>query len=465
MRIVYVLALTLLCACAVGPDYVRPAVETPLAYKETKDWKIAAPKEDAPRGSWWAVYKDPVLDDLESKVAVSNQNLRAAEAAYRQAHALAEEANAALFPTVTATPSATRSGDAGTGVAKNTFHVNAAANWELDVWGRIRRTVEASEANAAASAADLAAAKLSAEAELAGDYFQLRTQDELKRLLDETVENYKETLKITHNQYKSGVVAETDVASAETQLETTRAQAINVGVARAQLEHAIAVLIGKAPSEFSIAPAPLNTMAVVTPAGVPSTLLERRPDIAAVERRMMAANAQIGVAVAAYYPAVTLSASAGLASSTLDNLLKTSSGVWSFGPGLAETLFDAGARQSAVEAARAAYDESVANYRQTVLAAFAGVEDQLATLRILEQQAAVQEKAVKAAQKAERLVLNQYKSGIVPYSSVIVAENLALANEQTALTLRQNRLNASVQLIKALGGGYSEDRGQGSDVR
>src|SRR6266851_1608066 len=423
------LALTMLAAvsaCAVGPDYQRPEAAVPAAYKETNGWKPSEPQDLASRGAWWSIYDDAVLDGLARQIEISNQTLKAAEAAFRQARAIVGEGRASFFPTVT-----------------------------LDVWGRIRRTVESDVAGAQASAADLAAARLSAQATLVTDYFQLRIDDELKRLLDDTVEAFARALQITQNRYAQGISARSDVASAQAQLEQTRSQAINVGIQRAQLEHAIAVLIGKPPAEFAIAPVPLKTVVPVMPPGLPSTLLERRPDIAAAERRMQAANAQIGVAVAAYFPTLTLSGSYGFVSSALDTLLRASNAVWSFGPQLAETAFDGGLRAAQVEAARATYDQNVADYRQTVLAGFQQVEDELAALRILEQQAAVQDAAVRAAQEAERLIFNPYVAGTVAYTSVITAQTTALADRQNALTILQNRLVASTVLVEALGGGWS----------
>jgi len=466
------LALTMLAAvsaCAVGPDYQRPEAAVPAAYKETNGWKPSEPQDLASRGAWWSIYDDAVLDGLARQIEISNQTLKAAEAAFRQARAIVGEGRASFFPTVTLDGSGQRSGQGSgaggtsgtsrTSVSRsrvaNQFNLTAAASWELDVWGRIRRTVESDVAGAQASAADLAAARLSAQATLVTDYFQLRIDDELKRLLDDTVEAFARALQITQNRYAQGISARSDVASAQAQLEQTRSQAINVGIQRAQLEHAIAVLIGKPPAEFAIAPVPLKTVVPVMPPGLPSTLLERRPDIAAAERRMQAANAQIGVAVAAYFPTLTLSGSYGFVSSALDTLLRASNAVWSFGPQLAETAFDGGLRAAQVEAARATYDQNVADYRQTVLAGFQQVEDELAALRILEQQAAVQDTAVRAAQEAERLIFNQYVAGTVAYTSVITAQTTALADRQNALTILQNRLVASTVLVEALGGGWS----------
>ena len=453
------LALVTLASCEVGPDYERPSAPVPASFKEIDGWKPSQPQDAASGTAWWSVYKDPLLEDLEQQIDISNQTLKASEAAYRQASALVQESRSAFFPTVGANTSAVRSGNGGgqTGHAtyKSQFTLTGDLSWEIDVWGRIRREVEASYASAQASAADLAAARLSAQSALATDYLDLRINDELRRLLDATADADEKSLQITQNRYAQGTAAKSDVAQALAQVEGVRAQLINVGVQRAQLEHAIAVLIGKPPSDFSIAPTPLDVGVPVVPPGVPSTLLERRPDIAASERAAAAANAQVGVAVAAYYPAITLSASYGLVSSAIQNLFRASNAVWSVGPQLAETVFDAGLRSAQVAAARATYDQTIANYRQTVLAAFQQVEDQLAALRILERQAEVQGRAVKASEEAEALILNQYKAGTVAYTNVITAQTVSLGNKQTALAILQSRLTASVVLMEALGGGWT----------
>ncbi|HEX7966809.1 MAG TPA: efflux transporter outer membrane subunit, partial [Stellaceae bacterium] len=447
----------LLTACAVGPDYQRPPAPVPAQYKE-EGWKVGEP-QDADRGPWWSIYNDPVLDGLERQVDISNQNLRASEAAFRQARAIVAQARAGYYPTVGLSASAQRSGSGTggrivgtstgtTGVARTgggsgnatLYDLTASATWTLDVWGRIRRLVEADIASAQASAADLAAARLSAQAQLATAYFGLRAADEQKRILDSTVVAYTQSLQIARNQHNAGVAGLADVISAQTQLETTQAQAIAVGVQRAQFEHAIAVLTGKPPAELGIEPAQMATQVPVIPAGMPSTLLERRPDIAAAERLMASANAQIGVATAAYYPDLTLSASYGYSSFMFDNLLSAANRFWAVGPQLAETLFDGGLRGAQVEQTRAAYDQNVALYRQTVLTGFQQVEDQLAALRILAQQAEVQALAVRDANEAVRLTLNQYKAGTVPYTSVITAQAIALGNEETAVTILQGRL-------------------------
>jgi NodT family efflux transporter outer membrane factor (OMF) lipoprotein len=454
----------LLAACTVGPDYKKPDAPVPASYKELGGWKPSEPQDLASRGNWWSVYGNPVLDALEAQVDVSNQTLKANEAAYRQAVAALQLANASFFPVLTAGAAGQRARSSGGTrssfgpVVANQFSSSLGASWDIDVWGKVRRAVEGAGATAQANAADLAAARLSAQAALASDYFTLRAEDELKRLLDATAAGYAQSLQITKNQYASGVAARSDVVQAQTQLDQTRAQAIATGVQRAQLEHAIAVLIGKPPAEFSIAPVVGLPPLPSVPVGVPSALLERRPDIAAAERRMAAANAQIGVAVSAYYPTLSLTGSYGFASTMLDQLFKASNAVWSVGPQLAETLYDAGARSAQIEEARAAYDQDVATYRQTVLAGFQEVEDQLASLRVLADQAEVQAKAVASAAEAEQLVLNQYKAGTVAYTSVVTAQATTLLNRQTALSIEQNRLTASAALIQALGGGWESSQ-------
>lgn len=452
---------TLLAACSVGPDYVRPTMEAPAAYKETGDWKVAEPKDHLPRGKWWEIFGDAQLNALEEQVAISNQNVRLAEARFRQAQALVQGARSAYFPTLNGTLSSTRSHPSagsttrtvGTGVLTNDT-LSLDAGWEVDVWGRVRRNVESNEASAQASAADLEGARLSAQAALAQDYFLLRVSDTQKRLLDDTVAAYAKSLEMTRNRYASGVASRADVVQAETQLKSTQAQALDVGVQRAQLEHAIAILIGKAPADFAIAPETYAATLPPIPVGVPSELLERRPDIAAAERRAAAANAQIGVAKSAFFPSLTLSASAGYQSSTLANWFTLPNRFWSVGPAIAQTLFDAGLRQSQTEQAEASFDASIATYRQTVLGGFQEVEDNLAALRILEQEAQVQEEAVKAARQSVAITTNQYKAGIVSYLNVVTVQATALSNERTAMDILGRRLSASVLLVKALGGGW-----------
>jgi NodT family efflux transporter outer membrane factor (OMF) lipoprotein len=462
-----------LTGCTLGPNYARPTVEAPATYKEAQDWKPAEPRDNEPRGNWWIVFNDPQLDRLLAQVEVSNQTIKAAEARVREARALTEQAQAAYFPIVTASANATRSGGrAGVGSnansningsqvsggPRNNFNVALDVNWELDLWGRVRRTVEAGEATAQASVADLEAAKLSAQAQLAIDYFLLRAVDAEIRLFADTVAAYEKSLQLTRNQYAVGVAARSDVALAETQLKSTQAQAIDATVQRAQLEHAIAVLVGKPPSDFSIAAEDVSTTFPKIPPEVPSELLERRPDIAAAERRTAAANAQVGVTEAAFFPSLTLSATGGFQSSVLSQLFSLPSRYWSLGPALAQTIFDAGLRQAQTAQAMAVYDENVANYRQTVLAGFQEVEDNLAALRILEQEAAVQDEAVKSAREALTITLNQYRAGIANYLAVVVAQASALTNERSALVILGRRLTASVTLVKALGGSW--DAGQ-----
>lgn len=462
------LALIALSACTVGPNYQKPSAVIPARYKEAEGWKPATPKEVASGETWWSVFLDPALDALESQVDVSNETLKSAEAAYREAQALVAEARAGYFPTLGLDGSATRSGTGSgavssgsahgssrSGVEVNSFAATATASWVPDIWGSIRRTVESNVANAQASAADLAAAQLSAQAALAADYFQLRIADEDKRLLDATIVAYQESLRITQNKYNAGTAAQTDVATARAQLENTQAQEIAVGVQRAQFEHAIAVLIGKAPADFSIAPAPLITTVPITPSGLPSALLERNPTIAADERAMATANAKIGVAVAGYFPTFTLGASYGQSSSMLNTLFTSASSLWSFGlSDVSLPVFNGGLTAAQVRFARATYDQTVADYRQAVLTAFQQVEDQLAASRILEQQAAAEAAAVDDAKLAEQLALNQYLAGTVDYTTVVTAQATSLASQQTALTVLQNRFVASVDLIEALGGGW-----------
>ena len=477
--------LGLIASCAVGPDYKRPPFGTAPVYKEEEGWKPSEPSDAMNRGPWWTIFHDQVLDQLEAKVDVSNENVKAAVAAYDQAKALVDQARAGFWPTVSGSASRIRSsssagsftalstgtgtgtGTGGTGTTTGTstviatrsttttYSAGVSAGWTLDIWGQIRRTVESDKASAQASAAALAAARLSAQTTLATDYFELRAQDQLQKLLDDTVVAEQLSLKITESRYRFGVAAKADVVSAEAQLLSSQAQQINAKIQRALLEHAVAVLVGLQPAEFSVTPIAMRTDVPTVPVGVPSALLERRPDVAEAERKMAAANAQIGVAKAAYFPSLTLSGSDQYTSSKWSHLISLPNRAWSVGPTLAETLFDAGARSAQVRQARAAYEANAASYRQTVLSGFEQVEDQIATLRILEQQAVVEESAVKAAREAEALTLNQYKAGTVPYSSVITAQTTRLAAEETALTVLSSRLQASVALIEALGGGWS----------
>ncbi len=463
--ILSLMALALLGACTVGPNYVRPTADTPAAFKEMEGWKTAQPRDQELRGKWWETYNDPLLNELEERVSVSNQNLAQAAAQFRQARALVQSARAGYLPTASANASATRSQSPSGFIGQNqnlnshgpstSYSLSLDAVWEADLWGRVRRTVESNAAGAQASAADLEALRLSVQAELAQNYFQVRALDAQKQLFDDTIVAYQRSLTLTQNQYSAGVAAKVDVIQAQTQLKTTQAQALDIGVQRAQLEHAIALLIGKPASTYSLAVVPLTAAPPPLPVGIPSGLLERRPDIAAAERRMASANAQIGVAEAAYYPSLTLSASGGFQSSSYSNWLTAPSRFWSLGPALAQTLFDGGLRRAQTDQAIAAYDANVAVYRQTVLTGFQEVEDNLAALRILAEEAAVQDEAVQNARQSVALTTNQYKAGIVSYLNVVTVQATALANERTAVDVLNRRLAASVLLIKALGGGWN----------
>lgn len=457
--------LAVLSACAaVGPNYVKPAplppqakATIPLSYKEVDGWRLAQPKDNVLRGNWWEIYAIPELNALEEQVAAANQNVAQADANYRQAQALVRASRSGFYPAVTGGASVTRSrrsSEVGGLGASNDFLLPIDFSWEVDLWGRVRRTVEANQAGAQASQADLASVLLSAQALLAQDYFQLRTIDAQKKVLEDTIEGYQKTLDLTKNRYSAGVAARADVLQAETQLKTAQAQSIDLELQRAQLSHAMALLVGKPPSTFSIPVAPLVATPPAVPIGVPSDLLERRPDIAAAERNVAAANARIGVAEAAFYPNVTLSASAGLEAASLAKWLTWPARFWSVGPAVSEVLFNGGLRQAQTEQARAAYDAEVAAYRQTVLTGFQEVEDSLVALRVLEEEARVQQEALAAARQTVDIVTNQYKAGTVSYLNVIVAQATALSNEQTALNILGRRMAASVSLVKALGGGW-----------
>ena len=455
-------AAALLAGCTAGPDYVRPAIEVPAAYKEGFAWKPARPRDHLPRGPWWSAFGDRELDALIAQVNVSNQTLIAAEAQFRQSVALAEVARAAWFPTMTAGASETRSRPSGTtgpvtGVSttkRTIYSTPLNFSWEADLWGRVRRSVEAGESTAQASAADVETARLSLQAQLAQNYFLLRAIDSQKRLIESTVAAYAKSLELTTNRYRTGVVARIDVAQAEAQLKSTQAQLLDLGVQRSQLEHAISVLVGRAPAGFAIAPAATALNPPAPPLELPAELLERRPDIAAAERRVAAANAQIGVAEAAWFPAATLSASYGFQTATAAEWFTLPSRFWSIGPALALTVLDGGRRGAVGEQALAAYDASVANYRQVVLTGFQEVEDNLAALRILEEEARVQAEAAAAAQQSVEYSLNQYKAGITTYLQVVSAQATALAAQRTSADILARRMTASVQLIKALGGGW-----------
>jgi NodT family efflux transporter outer membrane factor (OMF) lipoprotein len=452
--IVSAAVLAIVGGCAVGPEYKRPDVEVPVAFKESGDWKVAEPQDGAQRGPWWEIFGDAQLRAIEEQVDISNQNLRGAEAQFRAAQAVVKASRAAGYPTVAGRAGATRSGQGN--ASSSQFSAGVDAGWEIDLWGRVRRIVEAGEANVQASAADLESLRLSAQGTLAQDYFQLRVADAQRQLLEETVAGYERSLQLVSNQYRAGLVAKGDVIQAEAQLKSAQAQAIDARIQRAQFEHAIALLIGKPASTFSIPQATIANAVPRIPPGVPSRLLERRPDIAAAERRMAAANAEIGAAQAAIYPALTLSASAGLQSSTLVDLFTLPSRVWSIGPALAASLFDAGLRRAQTDQAIALYDASVANYRQTVLTAFVEVEDNLVAQRLLEEEAVVQDTAVAAANQAVQIALNQYRAGTVSYLAVVTAQTTAYTNRRTALDILRRRLVASAALVMALGGGWNE---------
>jgi NodT family efflux transporter outer membrane factor (OMF) lipoprotein len=454
-------ALALLSGCAAGPDYVRPKMDVPAAYKEAGPWKTAQPGQIDTSLDWWKIYNDDTLDRLMAQANAANQTIAQAAAQYRQARALTDEARAAFWPQATAGVSAQRARSSnGNGIKLgNTYAASLDASWEPDLWGSVRRSVEASEAGAQSSAALLAAARLSVQATLAQDYLQLRITDELKALFARTIAAFERSLKLTQSQYNAGVALRSDVALAEAQLRTAQAQAIDLDTQRNQLEHAIAILIGRAPADFSLPPAPESWHARIPeiPTGVPSQLLERRPDIASAERQAAAANAQIGVAQAAYYPDVILSAGLGFSSGSagLAQWFNTPSRVWSLGAALAQTLFDGGLRSARVQAARAGYDAAVAQYKQTVLGGFQEVEDNLSNLRVLANESVAQDQAVAASRLSEQLALAQYRAGTTTYLTVVTAQALTLSNERTATDLAGRRLLASVALIKATGGGWN----------
>jgi NodT family efflux transporter outer membrane factor (OMF) lipoprotein len=455
-------SMLLLAGCTVGPNYRRPAAEVPPTYKEVGTWKQAQPNDQNLGGNWWEMFQDPQLNALELQVNVSNQNLKAAEAQYTQARALVRYNRAAYFPTIVGGASATRNrisnhrpaSIVANGITYNDFQIPLELSYEVDVWGRVRRTVESYREQAQASAADLATVNLSMHAELALGYFQARTLDAEEQLLNSTVTQYEQALALIQSRYAGGLASDVEVQQAETQLETTRAQAIDVGVARAQYEHAVAILIGKPPADFSIAALPLTAPPPPIPIGLPSELLERRPDIAAAERRMASANAQIGVAKAAYYPTISLGATGGFESGVITTLISGPSIFWSAGASAVVPLFDAGRRRANLDQSMAAYDQTVANYRQTVLSGFQQVEDNVAALRILENEGHVQERAVVAAQKYLELANTRYKGGVTSYLEVTIAQSAALSDELTAVTILGRRMVSAVTLVQALGGGW-----------
>jgi NodT family efflux transporter outer membrane factor (OMF) lipoprotein len=454
----------LLSGCMVGPKYVQPTVPPPPpAFKETpSNWAQASPQDQLPKGKWWEIYGDPQLSSLEETIAVSNQNLKVAYQQYMSARDLVQQARSQLFPTVAVQPSGSRTQlsqnrpnftSTTTGQYSDTV-LPAQISYEVDLWGQVRRTIESSRENAQASAGDLENVSLSLHSELAFDYFSLRGLDLQKQLLDATVADFEKALQLTQARYHGGVASDVDVAQAETQLETTRAQDIETGVARAQLEHAIAVLTGQTASTFSISPAPLTASPPQIPVGLPSELLERRPDIAASERRVASANAQIGIAIAAYYPQISLSGSGGFESSAIGTLIQGPSALWSVGGSALETVIDGGRRRAVTQQARDNHAATVASYRENVLEAFQQVEDSLAALRLLDQELATQQLAITSARRSVDLSTTRYKRGITTYLEVLTAQSIALSDERTAADLMMRRMTASVQLIKALGGGW-----------
>jgi NodT family efflux transporter outer membrane factor (OMF) lipoprotein len=464
-------AALLLPGCNAGPKYNRPAVQAPAAFKEmTPDdlkkmdgWKVAEPQDVSLHGKWWEIFHDEQLNALEEQVNVNNQNIAAAFANFMAARAVVRQARSQYFPTVNvgvsvieqhAGSSNISNSAASTGKTFTSYALPFDASWTPDLWGRVRNTVRANVANAQASAADLENTRLTVQAELAVDYFELRGQDALKQLLDSTVDAYEKSLELTKVLYETGIDSDEAVAQAETQLDTTRAQDTNLGILRAQFEHAIALLVGQPASSFSLAVEPLKTPPPAIPFGIPSQLLERRPDVAAQERVMAQANAQIGVARAAYFPTLTIGPTAGFQSTLIANWLTWPSRFWSVGPAVSETIYDGGLRRATVEQTRALYEQAVANYRETVLVAFQQVEDNLSSLRVLSLEIQQQDDAVKAAQRGLTLATDRYRLGIDPYLNVITAQTSLLSNQQSALNLRIQQIVASVQLIEAVGGGW-----------
>ena len=450
-----------LAACAVGPKYKAPAVPAPPAYKEVGDWKTAQPSDQNLGGNWWEIFKDPQLNALEQQIDVSNQNLKTAVAQYQEARAALRYARADYYPTVTTNPSAARQRysanrplSIGNGKTFNDFVVPIDVSYQVNAWGRVSKNVESYREQAQASAADLAVINLTMHADLAIDYFAARTLDAEEELLQNTVVQYQQALQLNEDRYQGGLASEVEVEQARTVLETTRAQLVDVGVARAQYEHAAAVLVGKPPADFSLPPLPLTTPPPPIPVGVPSELLERRPDIAGTERRVASANAQVGLAKSAYYPLVNIVASGGFESGTITTLLQGPSALWSVGAAAAATIFDGGRRHALNDEAKAAYDSSVASYRQTVLSAFQQVEDNLAALRVLEQEAGVQATAVQSAQRSLDLSNTRYEGGVTSYLEVITAQNAALSDEVTAVNILGRRMTSAVLLVEALGGGW-----------
>ena len=442
-------------SCTVGPRYQRPVAQTPPALKAmagNDQWKMATPSDGLLKGNWWEIFGDPQLNQLEERVNINNQNVKQAEAQFRQARALVLANHANYFPSIGSNPSITQS-DSKAGTSQ-VFSLGATATWEPDLWGRVRLSVENAVSNAQVSAADLENIRLSEQALLATDYFSLAAEDMQLALLQETIDAYQRNLQLTSDRYRFGLAGRSDVALAETQLAGAKAQATETRVTRAQFEHAIAVLTGQLPSSLDIGASKIVAPPPPIPVAVPSQLLERRPDIAANERLVAAANANVGIAQTAYYPTLTLSASAGFISNNLANLFTYASRTWSAGPGVSQTLFDFGRRGAALAGAQAAYDATVAAYQQTVLAAFQEVEDDLANLRYLAEEAVQQQDAVRAAQESLSLELDRYRAGTDSYLNVIQTQTIALSDQVTAITILQRRMTAAVDLVRALGGGW-----------
>jgi len=455
-----------LTSCTVGPKYARPNVPTAPAdtYKEIDGWKTAQPNDQLQRGAWWEIFGDPELNALEDQLTASNQDLKAAQARFREARALVRFNRASLYPTISTAPGIAAIRDSGNQPYLPTTHNTGEfvlpfdLSYEVDVWGRVRRTVAASREEAQATAADLETVSLSLHAELAYDYFELRSADAQKQLLDDTVKAYQESLQLTINRFDGGAAPKSDVAQAQTQLETTRVQDTDIAVQRAQFEHAIAILIGKPPAAFSVPPSPLHAQPPNISAGLPSQLLERRPDIASGERRVAEANEQIGIARAAFFPTILLNATGGFEGDSITNWFTWPSRFWAVGPSALDTLFDAGRRRATSQGALANYDATVAGYRQTTLTALQQVEDNLAALRILEQEARQQQTATASAQESLQIFNERYIGGADPYLQVLNAQTIALQNERNDVDILRRRMDASVLLIKALGGGWNVSR-------
>ena len=448
------LAIGLLGGCAVGPAYQVPTTPQPVAFKEAGPWLPAAPADTLERGPWWQLFRDPLLNDLAGSVEVSNQNVAAAVASYAQARALVQQQRSSLFPTVSLTGGADKSGGGEASSPDKRYRLSIGSTWEPDIWGRLRAGVNGANANAQASAADLAAARLSAQGELAANYFSIRQTDAQRQLLAQTIEGYQRVLVITQNRFNAGIAAKSDVLQAQTQLANAQTDDLGLARQRAQFEHAIAVLLGKAPADFTLAVAPWQANIPEVPVGVPSALLQRRPDIAAAERRVAAANEQIGIARAAYYPNIGLSGSYGTSGSSVSNLFSVSNAVWSLGLSAAQTIFNAGATRAGVAGAEAAQQAATARYRQTVLEAFGDVEDQLAASNVLAQQTVLRRQASDAADQVEVQFLNRYKAGQVSYTEVVQAQATALSARRALVQAQADRQTTAVALIQSLGGGW-----------